>query len=56
MGQLRNAYKISVGKSEGNMRDVRIILKWIVKKYGVRVWTGFSWLRIGSSDELFETR
>jgi hypothetical protein len=26
----------------------RIILKWILKKYDVNVWTGFSWFRIGS--------
>jgi hypothetical protein len=24
-----------------------IILKWILKKYGVRVWTGFIWIRAG---------
>jgi hypothetical protein len=28
--------------------DGRIILKWIVKRYGIRMWTGFMWLRIGS--------
>jgi hypothetical protein len=26
--------------------DGRIILRWISKKQGVGVWTGFSWLRI----------
>jgi hypothetical protein len=30
----------------------RIILEWILKAYIERVWTGFTWLRIGSSGEL----
>ena len=25
-----------------------IILKWIFRKWDVGVWTGFSWLRIGT--------
>jgi hypothetical protein len=25
----------------------RLILIWILKKYNVKVWTGFVWLRIG---------
>jgi hypothetical protein len=32
--------------------DRGVILKWILKKLGVRVWTGFIWLRIGASDGL----
>jgi hypothetical protein len=28
---------------------VRIILEWILRKHGRRVWTGFIWLRIGTS-------
>jgi hypothetical protein len=31
--------------------DARIILKWIFEKR-VGAWTGFSWLRIGTSDGL----
>jgi hypothetical protein len=27
--------------------DERIILKWILGKYGLGVWTGFIWLRMG---------
>jgi hypothetical protein len=27
--------------------DGRVILKWILKKWGVTVWTGFSYLRKG---------
>jgi hypothetical protein len=30
----------------------RIILYWILKKQGVRMWTGFSWLRIGANGEI----
>jgi hypothetical protein len=28
--------------------DGRIILKWIFRKWDVGVWTGSSWLRIGT--------
>jgi len=27
--------------------DLRIILRWIFRKWDVGVWTGSSWLRIG---------
>jgi hypothetical protein len=30
----------------------RIILKWNLKKIYVRLWTGFIWLRIGTSGRL----
>jgi hypothetical protein len=26
--------------------DVKVILKWILNKFGVGMWTGFMWLRI----------
>jgi hypothetical protein len=32
--------------------DGRIVLRWIIKKKGVRVWTGFKWLRIGTDGGL----
>jgi hypothetical protein len=28
--------------------DRRIILRWILRKWDVGVWTGLSWLRIGT--------
>jgi hypothetical protein len=28
--------------------DGRIILKWMCKKWDVWIWTGFSWLRVGT--------
>jgi hypothetical protein len=34
--------------------DGRVILKFILKKYGVRVWAAFIKLRIGSSGGFFE--
>jgi len=30
--------------------DGRIILRWIFRKWDVGVWTGLSWLRIGTDD------
>jgi hypothetical protein len=30
--------------------DERILLKCKLEKYGVKVWAGFSWLRIGPVD------
>jgi hypothetical protein len=32
--------------------DGRIILRWILKKHGGRVWNGFVWLRIGTGSGL----
>jgi len=43
-----------MGKPEGKFHlrdpgvDVRIMLRWIFRKWDVRVWTGSSWLRIGT--------
>jgi hypothetical protein len=32
--------------------DRRIILEWILGKQGGKVWTGFIWIRIGTSGGL----
>jgi hypothetical protein len=54
MGEIRNVYKILVGKPEGKRllgrpgRRWGIILVWIIKKLVRRVLTGFIWLRIGT--------
>ena len=55
MGERRGVYGISVG---GNLRerdyvegpdvDVRIILRWIFRKWDVGVWTGWRWVRVGT--------
>jgi hypothetical protein len=29
-----------------SVTDGRIMLKWTLKEYGVRMWTGFSWLEM----------
>ena len=54
MGEGRGVYTVMVG----NLRkrdhlgdpgvDGRIILRWIFRKWDVGVWTGWSWLRIGT--------
>ena len=52
MGERRGVYRVLVGKPEGNFGDPgvdgRIILRWILRKWDVGVWTGLSWLRIGT--------
>jgi len=54
MGERRGAYRVSAGEPEGKRplgklrRRWGIILKWIFRKWDVRVWTGSSWLRIGT--------
>jgi hypothetical protein len=55
---MRNAYNILVGKSEGkrplrrSRLDGRIILEWILGKYGGKLWTGFICARIRSGGGL----
>jgi hypothetical protein len=51
MGKKRNAYRILVGKPEGNRQlgRPRIILKWILDTNDEMVWTGRIWLRISRS-------
>jgi hypothetical protein len=48
MGEGRDVYRVLVGKPEGLGVDERIILGWIFRKWDVGVWTGLSWLRIGT--------
>jgi len=54
MGNRRGEDRVLVGKPEG-MRPLgrprhswRIILKWIFRKWIAGVWSGSSWLRIGT--------
>jgi hypothetical protein len=62
MGKMRNVYTVPVGKPEGKRPLQRpkhrqgIILQQILKKWDVRVWTGFSWLRMESSGRLLCTQ
>jgi hypothetical protein len=53
--EMRNAYKILVEKpkKKKHLEDIGIdggtILKCLLQKLGIRIQTGFIWLRIGSS-------
>ena len=54
MGERRGIYGVFVGKPECKRPlgrpgvDRMIILRWVIRKWGVGVWTGSSWLRIGT--------
>ena len=58
MEEGRGVHKVLVGKPEGKNHlgdpgvDGRIILRWIFRKWDVRIWTGSSWLRIGTGGGL----
>ena len=50
-GERRGVYRVLVGKPEGKGYpgvDERIILRWVFRKWDVGVWTGSSWIRIGT--------
>jgi hypothetical protein len=55
MGKIRNSYKIMVGKPEGRKPLGTSMHRWgdnirmDFREYGGMVWTGFIWLRIGTS-------
>jgi hypothetical protein len=60
-GTQKRAYKIIVRKPEEKyFRDLGIyrimILKWIFKKHGARMWNRYLWLRIESSDGLLQVQ
>jgi len=52
----RCIHGVLLGKPEGKNHledpgvDGRIILRWIFRKWDVRLWTGSSWLRIMTGD------
>jgi hypothetical protein len=59
--EMRRAYRILVGKAAGKRlfggrMCRRRIIKLIVKKSGINIWTGFNWRRMGSSYGLLRTR
>jgi hypothetical protein len=57
MGDRRGVYRVLAGKPEVKRplgryrRRWSRILRWIIRKWGVGVWTGSSWLRIGTNGE-----
>jgi hypothetical protein len=54
MGEEREVYRVLVGNLRGRDQwgdpgvDWRIILRLIFRMWDVEVWTGWSWLRIGT--------
>jgi len=53
MGERKGVYRVLMGKPERERLgdpdvDGKIILTWIFRKWDVGVWTGSSWLRIGT--------
>ena len=56
MGERRGVYRVLVGKPDGKNHlgepgvDGTIILRWIIRKWDVGVWTRSSWLRIGTAN------
>jgi hypothetical protein len=50
--EMRNTYLKGRNYLEDLGMDGKIKLKWIIGKYGGKVWTGFIWLRVGSSGRL----
>jgi hypothetical protein len=54
MGEGRDVYRVLVGKPEGKSplgrprRRWEDDIRWIFRKWDVGVWTGLSWLRIGT--------
>jgi hypothetical protein len=58
MGEMRNAYKILVGKPEGKRHLGILSNRWMdnintdLKQISMKVWTGFIWMRIKTSSQL----
>jgi hypothetical protein len=50
----RNSNFWSENMKERDPREIgvegKLMLEWILGKYGGRLWTGFIWLRIGTND------
>jgi hypothetical protein len=58
--EMWNTYKILVRKRQGKNSwedldvDCRTILKWILEKYGLRVWlSGLNWLSTATNGGIF---
>jgi hypothetical protein len=57
MGEMRNTYRLLVGKPEGKRplgrpRHRWVILGCILERWDRVMWTGLVWLRIGTGGEL----
>jgi hypothetical protein len=55
MGEMRNLFSILVGEPEGKRQLAKRRRRWEnnirmdLREVGWRVWTGFIWLRVGTS-------
>jgi hypothetical protein len=59
MGEMRNAYRLLVGKPEGKRKLGRRRSRWVdniktdlEERWDGVMWTGLVWLRIGTGGEL----
>jgi hypothetical protein len=58
MVEMLNAYRILIGKPKGRGQlvdlgiDGKVILGWILGKWGGKVWAGCIWFRIGKNGRL----
>jgi hypothetical protein len=56
MGERRDVYRVLVGKPEGKRHtedpgvNIRIILKGIFRNWDLGIWTGSTWVRIGTGE------
>ena len=52
IGEMVNEYRIFVkyrnGRDDSNV-DGKAVLRWILRKQGVKAWTGFVWPRLETS-------
>jgi hypothetical protein len=55
MAEGRGVYRVVVGKPELEKNqwgdpgvDERIILRWMLRKLNVGIWTGLGWIKIGT--------
>jgi hypothetical protein len=51
----RNSYNTFIRKPKQKRLVGKIILKWVLKKYDLEVWTGFNWLKLESISGLLWT-
>jgi len=52
MEEMRNSYKSLVRKPEGKRHRWEDNVRIQLREMGGKMWTGFMWLRIGTSDRL----